>query len=692
MHLPDIAAILDAKKITQVSIIDDAYNKQPRLINVAADILEQLVAEVQASADLESSLLAADIVINSVDDLTEEIWNRLWTIEGSGTCRPLSEMLARLTLDRNEARSTLTNLERILTHDLKRRVKVFGTNEEIPDTAAKIIFVDFYLDEGGSKRESLALATRIGTRIKNLYAKELEKPLIILMSSRADITDEDREAFREAAQFIGGMFHFIWKNEFRDENRIRVWLYLVTATLEQGRVIQDCVGEFENAADRALTLLKHRMRGLSVDDFGYMQQLSLEAEGELLSEYVTACFSSFFVEQFRSNFLTDHEKIDDLTFDQLSIGNDSPSFEFVKLFMGIVSRPVGALLRHPKAAARLYKRKKALPTNVHFGDIFLKGKSVLMVATAECDLVCTPTNPTNRPFDPERQVLLIPGTIEPYSKPWKSLSGRTEYVEIDSAPRAIKWNFKLSRTTRLGGIKGELDLAGYSRVVRLGLEFALDVQRMYFNDIGRIGLPVGPPIYQPLSVALCAEGADGTLVTLFTDKDAESDLAVSFVTHNKALVQLTGAFLLMLPAAIEKAISMLQERKTNPAKRQKSLNRIAELSKIVLNEVLLSELRRPFERIEANKEQDSAALGAVMRMSSKARVDGPYSCERPLLLFLIPKPAEIVDAKVIVDATGQPQVEGNNVAKPKDAHEPPSRQTKKKSTPPSKKLKTREER
>jgi hypothetical protein len=432
------------------------------------------------------------------------------------------------------------------------------------------------------------------------------------------------------------MFHFVWKNEFRDENRIRVWLYLMTATIEQGRTIQECVNECEGAAEEALALLKRRLRGLSVDDFGYMHQLTLEAEGELLSEYVTACLSSYFVEQFRSIVLTDRQKIDDLTFDQFSVGRATPSFEFVKLFMGIVSRPVGPLARHPKAAKSLFRSKKAVPTNVHFGDLFVNGTSVQMVATAECDLVCTPGNPKNRPFEPDQNVLLIPGTVEPYSGPWKSLTGRTEFVEIDSCPRAIKWNFKRARTTRLGVLKKELDAAGYVRVVRLGIEFAIDVQRMFFSDVGRIGLPVGPPICRPLSVTFCAEGADGNLVTLFTDKNAESDLAVSFVTRSNVFVQLTGAFLLLLPAAIETAIGLLKDRQKETKKVRYGM-KIAELRKIVLDAMLLSELRKPFEPIQDNKEQEFAALKACMRISTKAKVDGNYTCEKPLLLFVSPK-------------------------------------------------------
>ena len=323
-----------------------------------------------------------------------------------------------------------------------------------------------------------------------------------------------------------------------------MWLYLVTATIDQGRVIQQCVGQWETAAADAVDLLKRQLRGLSVDDFGYMQQLSLEKEGEPISEYVVSCLSSFFAQRFRALALTDRQPIDDLLFNQLAFGGESPSVEFVRLFMGIVSQRVGVLARHVRADEASFASDEALPTNVHFGDVFVRGSAVLMVATPECDLISTPHQPTNRLFEPEQSVLLIPGTIEAYSKPWNKLVSRTEFVEVDSTPNAVTWDFKKIRTCRLGSLKKELDAMGFERRLRLNPEFALDVQRMYFADTGRIGLPIGPPIYEALHVSLCCQDADGTTTTLFKTCDVDPNYAVSFVTKTEQLYQLTGSFFL----------------------------------------------------------------------------------------------------------------------------------------------------
>ena len=448
---------------------------------------------------------------------------------------------------------------------------------------------------------------------------------------------------------IGGMFHFVWKNEFREADRVRVWLYLVTATIEQGRVIQQCVSQMEQAAAESVDALARQLRGLSVDDFGYMQQLSLEKEGDPISEYVVSCLAAFFVQQFRARALTDRQAVDELLFDQLAFGGESPSAEFVKLFMGIVSQPVGVLTRHPRADPSVFTKEDELPTNVHFGDVFLRGSAALMVATPECDLVSTPHQPTNRKFDPDQSVLLVPGAVEAYSKPWSKMPGRTEFVEIDSRPHSVTWDFKKVSAVRVGTLKRHLDDAGYERRLRLSPEFALDVQRMYFADVGRIGLPVGPPIYEPLEVTLCCQDVDGTVTTLLKTSDVEPHYAVSFVTRTERVFQLTGSFFLRLPGAIQEAISKLEQRAKLAAVdskgRQKCGMRIAELKRVSLTASRLDSLRKPFRAMNPDAEQDCPVFNTVIRLSTKKIPEGSYVADRPLLLVIQPKQTPIPPPK-----------------------------------------------
>ena len=49
---------------------------------------------------------------------------------------------------------------------------------------------------------------------------------------------------------------------------------------------------------------------------------------------------------------------------------------------------------------------------------------------------------------------------------------------------------------------------GYERTARLRLPFALEIQRAFTANLTRIGMPVAPPIYQPVEVQLFYKGED----------------------------------------------------------------------------------------------------------------------------------------------------------------------------------------
>jgi hypothetical protein len=94
--------------------------------------------------------------------------------------------------------------------------------------------------------------------------------------SEPSATANARKAWiRVAANFVGGMFHYIPKKDLIDLGLLEVFLYLVTKTYPQGEAIAKFVSNIEVAACEALKGLKTRFKGLTVDDFGYIHQLTL---------------------------------------------------------------------------------------------------------------------------------------------------------------------------------------------------------------------------------------------------------------------------------------------------------------------------------------------------------------------------------------------------------------------------------
>jgi hypothetical protein len=630
----DIATLLDNHHLQKVVIIDDAYNDLPTFDDVDEDVAESIYQILIANGELLAQVAATGMLMANAEDVTQEVWEFLWKL--APTDPALRAELEALNIARNSTLKILGGLKKHLEGPLGRAVLEVAAERELPDASAQILFIDYFLD-GTKRQSSLQIAKRLGQRIIELYSGSKSKPVIILMSNRQELTDEDKATFREAANFVGGMFHYIPKKDLIDLGLLEVFLYLVTKTYPQGEAIAEFVSNIEIAASEALNGLKTRLQGLTVDDFGYIHQLTLAKEGVSLSDYVSSLLASFFNQEFRRRTLTDDQVVDTLSFDQLSFHQEAPSLEFTKLFLGVVSQPTADLRRHPQATQEAFPDGGNVPVDIHFGDLFVKGESVLLVATAECDLICTPAQPKFRPFDPEQKVLLVPGVLHKYDKPWKDLPSRTEFVAIEGASTsAVQWHFKRSTTHDLGSIARFIADQGFSRKRRLNPEFALDVQRMYFNDMGRIGLPVGPPIYRNLGAKLCARGVDGKVHVLLEESLSTDQLCVSFLTRSEHVFQLTGEFLLRLPDAVKSAIDLLEEareKETKDKPKQKLAQKIAELRKIDLSQAKLDELRKPFMALKLNTEIACEPLKAIMVISSKVMAD-EYVCEKPLMLCL----------------------------------------------------------
>jgi len=139
---------------------------------------------------------------------------------------------------------------------------------------------------------------------------------------------------------------------------------------------------------------------------------------------------------------------------------------------------------------------------------------ILMVISAECDLAFTPDE-KDRSFDPQRSVLLIPGTLSSEGIP-SSESFETEFFAYRNETYRITWYPKKVLSISHGEIRDWLRKKGYRRGARLRLPFALEVQQAFAADMSRMGVPVGPPVYRPAGVQIACKNKDGGIELLET--------------------------------------------------------------------------------------------------------------------------------------------------------------------------------
>jgi hypothetical protein len=128
--------------------------------------------------------------------------------------------------------------------------------------------------------------------------------------------------------------------------------------------------------------------------------------------------------------------LDGLIFAHIPDALAPPSPDFVNLYQNVVSEEVDDLSTHPRLSEQERERLgDEAPPDPHFGDVFFgENGAVLIIATAECDLAYAPESTSERVFDPEMPVLLVPGV--PISSEREPLSQRLLDRELTSGPTA----------------------------------------------------------------------------------------------------------------------------------------------------------------------------------------------------------------------------------------------------------------
>src|SRR5262249_44814988 len=156
-------------------------------------------------------------------------------------------------------------------HDLRLEVDRCGTSDELTDLTTKVIFIDYYLGPG---LDSYEVAKRIARETYGKYENESSKPLIILMSSK-EIAEETISAFRDESGLLGGTFYFVDKRDFSNKDKLHLKIGAWALALPYSEKIQNFVNGFHTAIDEVSKQFIKDIRKLSVDDYAYIQKMSL---------------------------------------------------------------------------------------------------------------------------------------------------------------------------------------------------------------------------------------------------------------------------------------------------------------------------------------------------------------------------------------------------------------------------------
>lgn len=626
-----ISERLTSNGIQRIAIIDDAFDRPSRRSVGAESLVEQFFAEVDADDDARREIEDLGLYLNSPDDITDEFVQKLFSERGNRTAlKPHCNLLFKSHDERN---SQLKPLCDSLENDLGCQVDRYGTEDELTDLTTKVIFIDYYL---GPSEEDYKVAQSIARSAYGKYEKESSKPLIILMSSKA-ISEETVAAFRDESGLLGGTFYFIDKRDFSNKDKFHLKLGGWILALPYSEKIQTFVNGIQSAIDDVSKQFIKDIRKLSVDDYAYIQKLSLQDDGHPLGDYMIWLYSAYFGKLLfeNPNVHENQAKIDEMVFNDLPPSQVKPTLQLAEMYKSALFAAVEDVGAHPRDA------KDSEIMYLHLGDLFTKEGSnlVWMVINAQCDLAFAPD--ASRTAKPDRSIILIPGKLQPLSEKLTEFNRNiphTELFEYKSAVYRILWNTKNVFTLQHKQFKGWKEEQGYKREARLRLPFALEVQRAFATDLTRVGMPVAPPIYQSVMLQLMCCNPEGKVEQLM-ETDAGAYL---FYTRESELCVLSEEFVVQLKTRLGDAKELLKQRievqkkiaNINEESVNKSRAWAMQLEEVYSDYDFFLQLRVPFELPAQNESEQLKNHPIIITRRKDIKPGVSYRFDHPLILVI----------------------------------------------------------
>lgn len=540
---------LQSLDISEVAIIDDAYDA-PSIENI--DGIDEFWDQIVRDDDVQSELKNLGFEVEGPDDIDDTVLEKLWdSIDKLDKLKgPCTQILFE---KRYEKRGRLDTFKKHL-QELNLNVIELG-QAGIPDSSIKLVFVDYYLgsvDDTSSVERSKAIARDIYSQSD----RESVKPFIVLMST-LNAGPEQVDEFCHNSGLIGGLFDFTTKDELCDKFKLYLKLKTWIISLPIGYKVQNFLEELEESIDKVSKTFIQDIKTLGLADYAYIQMLSLNDDGHPLGDYIFWLYSSYFGHLlFDKSEVAKYQKaLDTTTFSDLPVDPGTPSDVLVSVYNNALFQTEDSNLSHPMAQEG---SPEASYPYLHLGDLFVNTKNddqVWMVINAQCDLEFDPNG--SRTFNGAKTILLIPGSLYKLSEPIGNINKpTTELFEYNNDLFRIIWEPKQVMTQEYGKINQWVDDGGHSRILRLRLPFALQIQQSFAADFTRIGLPVTIPVRQRATVQLCCENANGQIEILVESEDAAS----IYLSRGEEKCKLNEEFLFNLRNEITKAIEHLANR------------------------------------------------------------------------------------------------------------------------------------
>ena len=443
---------------------------------------------------LESELEALDINIDYPEEIGQEAITALWNIRDSG--RQLAEManetiFARKLRDDDYIKRIVNTLE-----SLDLVVFRQGVHNPLPESPVNLVFLDYYFG-GVNDEDSIRQAMDVA---RNLYQTEADdKPFIVLMSS-ANVEASETDRFRGETGLLGGLFEFVTKDDLSNRLILEVLLSAWAEGLPIRHKIQASVDSLESAVRSVTDEFIKKIKGLNIEDYAFVQTLSLQPDAQPLGEYMQWLYGSLLLNmvlESDSGSVKHREVLDKISFPGLLPSQKPPTDGFSEIYSIAVAEPMfGEIIFHPYSVDG--GDTVQIPV-LRLGDLLIKEEDdkLCVVVTPDCDLAFSTVG--RRTPDLEQSIILVQG-IRCRLNDERTGDLRTELFYFENNQYRIDWDPKRISSLRMREFHKWYIDNDYSRPARLRLRHALQIQQAFAADLGRVGMPVVPPLPELVDV------------------------------------------------------------------------------------------------------------------------------------------------------------------------------------------------
>lgn len=618
-----IKTSLQSEEITEVAIVDDAYDV-PTLDSFRGEI-DDFWAEIERDEEMRNELKTLNLDIERSEDIDDAAIKILW--EQREQLDKLKSPCDKTLFDNKlQQISEITGLCAYL-EELGLNVIKLGTEDDVQELVAKLVFMDYYFED----RDDATAGQIALSKVKDILKKAAgsDKPFIVLMSAKGDVTSLV-DKFCDESGILKGLFDFVPKSKLNT----KAMLYLKLSTWAIGMPIRYKIQHFVDALEKSVNdaskIFVQKVRRLGLEDYAYIQLLSLQEEGHPLGQYMLWLFGSLLSNiAFEANDNVQGVKkiVDKLRFGQFLPSQRPPSIQLAETYRIALSEPANELKYHTVIEGETTPSTH-LP-DLGFGDLLIKDASnkVWMVANGPCDLI--------RPTDPNRSILLIPGTLRPlHERNADSENIRTELFEHDNRQYCIVWDHKNFFSKRYGDIKDWIDTEGCSRIARLRFPFALQIQQKFATHLTRVEQPISPPIYEFVDVESYCEGEDGNCQIL--QEPIKDGAFITRLRKKDCVIFTTGCVEALFEAfdtvieQYQRKISLLDTKERGYQTRKTRLQTKLQNLKGYRENYEIFEI--PKKEWQLDKSKQITLKDRILCMYLNDTFDGPYASRPPICL------------------------------------------------------------